>query len=120
MSISVMVTDRHDDGAEGAEYEAFGGRKGSKDAEPLAQRTRAVSLYPTTPPLSLSEIFKQRAKMWKWPRRERHFEESCLPGATETKTVLQTFRVGLTDRLVGDSGQLTTKGWSWKRNVSLD
>lgn len=99
MSISVMVTDRHDDGAE---YEAFGGRKGIKDAELLAQRTQAVSLYPTTPPLSLSEIFKQRSKTWKWPRRERHFVELCLPGATETKTVLQTFRVGLTDRLVGN------------------
>lgn len=91
MSISVMVTDRHDDGAE---YEAFGGRKGSKDAELLAQRTRAGSLYPATLPLPLSEIFKQRSKTWKWPRRGRSFKELCLPGATETKTVLHTFPGG--------------------------
>lgn len=102
-----MVTDSHDDWAE---YKALGGRKGSKDEELLAQRTWAVSLYPATLPFPLSEIFKQRSKKWKQPWRGRHFEELCLPGAPETKTVLQTFREGLTDRMAGDSGQLTTRG----------
>lgn len=76
MSISVMVTDRHDDRAD---YEAFGGRKGSKDAEPLAQRTRAVSLYPTTHSLPLSEIFNQRSK------KEVALEREALRGVMSAR-----------------------------------